>query len=407
MSAGYAHEAWTLVQPESWGNSLPAVGLTTLAVTNTYSTRRGLLYNNSREPFGGSFQLCMLGNGASARTSVKPPAGTYRLESFISRFGPYGVYPKVDVSVMKTDGTEIDLGRLEPVNKMMKRQGWPNSFTVDGSETVSLKFMVSGLQDRVDHLAAGVLIDDIELVTATDLELFANGDCSGANGDYKLKAVNATEFGGLGGKVQMRNDTENPGVFGDEMIDGHTMLVIGNISCIYEDVALPFAGRYRLSFYTHSRQNKTGIYGPNPLEVRLIYGGKTNVLGRVDTYSTDWVQRIYEFTVPSAGTYRVELKGLTNPLNANAQYEAHVDSISLKQVHEERDLTAPFDRETCIDVAQGARLETDFIGTNVIRRMKLGGVAVRGVVDVSDYPEYLSGRGVFHIVPHGSVMVLR
>lgn len=407
FSTGNTHADWTFAQPDSWNKSLPAVGLTTLAVTNAHNSRRGLLYNNSREPYGGSFQLCMLGNGASAQTSVRPPAGTYRLESFVSRFGSYGVYPKVDASAVKADGTEIALGRLEPVNKMMSRHGWPGSFTVDGNETVTLRFSAVGLPDRVDHLASGVLIDDVELVTATDLELFAHGECSGANGDYRLKAINATEFGGLGGKVQTRSDTENPGVFGGEMIDGHKMIVIGNISCIYEDVALPFAGRYRLSFYTHSRTSKTGIYGPNPLEVRLIDGVRTNVLGRVDTYSTDWVQRIYEFRVPAAGTYRVELKGLTNPTAANAQYEAHVDSISLRQAHGERDVAAPFGRETCIDVAEGARLETDFSGTNVIRRMKLGGVAVGGVVDVSDHPEYLSGTGVFRIVPHGSMMVFR
>ena len=84
-----------------------------------------------------------------------------------------------------------------------------------------------------------------------------------------------------------------------------------------------------------------------------------------------------------------------------------MDSSSIRQAHGERDVAAPFGRETCIDVAEGARLETDFSGTNVIRRMKLGGVAVGGVVDVSDHPEYLSGTGVFRIVPHGRMMVFR
>lgn len=87
--------------------------------------------------------------------------------------------------------------------------------------------------------------------------------------------------------------------------------------------------------------------------------------------------------------------------------EAHIDSISLKQVHETRDLTPPFDPKAGIVVAEGARLETDFAGTNTIRGLRLGDVRCAGFVRAADYPEYLSGTGTFKIVPRGATVSFR
>ena len=60
-----------------------------------------------------------------------------------------------------------------------------------------------------------------------------------------------------------------------------------------------------------------------------------------------------------------------------------------------------------MSVAEGARLEVGFEGTNTVRELKLGGVEIKGVVDVADYPEYLSGQGVFNVVPWGTVISVR
>ena len=406
-------DGWTFAQPDSWTRSLPAVGVTTLSMTNTANTAtRGFLYNNSREPESGSMQLCLCGDNAMAETSITPPAGTYRLEGFVSRFGSYGYRPTLTASIVRQDTTVVNLGALAPVNKMMKRVGWPNAFTVDGSETVTLRLTVSGTMNRVDHFATGILLDDIEFVTATDLELFKNGDCEDATNGSALKSIASSAFGCENGQVRYRTDSESPADFGSEMVDGHIMVAIGNRSYLYEDVTLPFAGWYRLSFYTKSRlRNKTGSYGVNPLDVFVNIGDATNKLGRIDTYNSGWTQRVFDFNVPSGGVYRVAFQGVndvaTTSTGSYMEKEAHIDSISLKQVHETRDLTPPFDPKAGIVVADGARLETDFAGTNTVRGLRLGNVRCTGFVSPADYPEYLSGTGTFKIVPRGAAVSFR
>ena len=413
FSADWTVDGWTFTQPDGWTYSLPAVGVTTLATTNTASTQRGVLYNNSREPESGSMQLCFCGDNATAETAIKPPAGTYRLEGYVSRFGSYGKYPNLSARIVRANGDEIDLGRFAQNNKRMKRFGWPVSFAVDGNETVTLRFTVSDTFNRVDHFATGILLDDVELVAATDMNLFTGGACDSytlwSESGTGLKYIAATDFGCSTGRVRSRNDTEAPEAFGSEMVDGHTMLAIGNRSYLYEDVQLPFAGRYRLSFYAKSRMVgwKDSAYGPNPLDVTFVAGTKTNVLGRVDTYNSDWAQRVYDFSVPSGGVYRIAFQGLHNPSDPNAEHEAHIDAISLRQVHETHDLTPPFDDDTRIYIAEGARLETDFTGTNVIKALRLGTTRCADIVDVADYPHYLSGRGVFKIVPNGITLSFR
>ena len=312
----------------------------------------------------------------------------------------------------KQDTTVVDLGTLTPVNKMMKRVGWPITFTVDGNETVTLRLTVSGTMNRVDHFATGILLDDIKLVTATDLELFKDGDCEDATSGSALKSIASSAFGCENGLVRFRTDSESPADFGSEMVDGHVMVAIGNRSYLYEDVTLPFSGRYRLSFYTKSRlRNKTGSYGENPLDVFVNIGDATNKLGRIDTHNSGWTQRVFDFNVPSGGVYRVAFQGVndvaTTSTGSYMEKEAHIDSISLKQVHETRDLTPPFDPKAGIVVAEGARLETDFAGTNTIRGLRLGDVRCAGFVRAADYPEYLSGTGTFKIVPRGATVSFR
>ena len=123
------------------------------------------------------------------------------------------------------------------------------------------------------------------------------------------------------------------------------MATVENLSGVYEDIEFPFAGRYRLSFYAHSRLNdktETGNYGPNPVRVWIAQGGVTNVIGYADTMSSEWVQRVFDFTVDEPGQYRVCIQGMSDPEEENIRREAHIDAISLKQVIGTADRTPPF-----------------------------------------------------------------
>ena len=409
FSVEHTHPGWTFTQSSAWTAGKRAeVGISTICTTNGaagYGT--GVYYNNSRRPATGSMELCFSGSGCQAETTFVPPAGTWQLQGDLARFGSYGVYPKVTATVT-IDGADKDLGTLSPLSRLMGPMAWPKSFMVDGAQSVTLRLAASGITYYDTAASHGLLMDDLVLVGATDLELLSGGDCENVDSGNTMKTTSATAIGGVAGRCRVRTPNESNAAFGTRTIDGSRMVTIENMSILYEDVTLPFAGRYRLSFYAHSRLNsKTGNYQPNPLRAWIAADGVTNVIGYADTYNSEWVQRVFDFSVPTAGVWRVALQGCHNPDSASAIHEAHVDSISLKQIPEAADRTPPFPEKCKIAVAEGARLETDFTGTNTVRGLRLGAVMLSGIVEVADHPEYLGGRGAFCIVPGGTIVSFR
>ena len=410
FSVEHTHENWTFTQSPTWTEGKRAdIGISTICATNLANGYgMGVFYNDSRRPATGSMELCLAKSNCWAETSFQPPAGRWQLQGDIARFGSHGAYPKV-TAIVTIDGVQHVLGKLTPETRLMGPMAWPIGFEVDGSQTVTLRLVASDIRDDFTGMnTCGLLIDDLVLVGATDLELFKDGNCEYIDDVYALKSLNASVFGGLTGICRVRPPSESNAAFGTRTIDGSRMVTIENLAALYEDVTFPFPGRYRLSFYAHSRLNdKTSNYQPNPLRAWIAADGVTNVIGYANTYNSEWVQRVFDFSVPSAGVWRVALQGCHNPDNVKAIHEAHVDAISLRQIPEAADRTPPFPEKCKIRVAEGARLETDFAGTNTVRGLRLGSQMLSGIVKVEDYPDYLGGRGAFNIKPDGTIVSFR
>ena len=406
FSVDHTHTNWTFTQSSTWTEGKRAdIGITTICATNiTAGHGTGVFFNNSRHPATGSMELCLAKSGCSATTTFTPPAGVWNLQGDIAQFGSYGVNPTVTATVT-IGGETIDLGTIPAKTRLMKTFAWPASFAVDGTQEVTLTLTPADIGTATGSSSHGLLVDDLVLRSATGLNLFKDGSCEGYNGSWVLKAAVASEFGGNAGVCRVRPPSEAPAAFGTTVIDGKYMITIENLTAIYEDVYFPAAGRYRLSFYAHSRLNdKTGGYGPNPLRAWVAENGVTNVIGYADTYNSDWVQRVFDFNVSSPGTKRVAIQGCDNPENVKHIHEAHVDAISLRQIAPIANSTSLFPEKCRIAVAEGARLCVDFEGTNVIRSLRLGGVAQGGIVEVADHPDYLVGRGAFLVKPAGAVL---
>ena len=63
-----------------------------------------------------------------------------------------------------------------------------------------------------------------------------------------------------------------------------------------------------------------------------------------------------------------------------------------------------------IDVADGARLQLDFAGTNKVYSLRIGGSSYVGFVSAATYPELfptLSGPGTLWITPKGTMLIVR
>lgn len=415
FSAEHGHENWTFSQAAGWTPAMSAdVGITTICTTNASTAAgggNGCYYNNSRRPATGAMQLCFAASGASASTTFYPPAGTWQLQACLAQFGSYGCNPKISAKV-EIGGVETALGTVAAKTRLMKTFAWPRSFEVPEGASVRLTLTAEGMTRYFTLYAHGLLVDDLFLARATALDLFRGGGCEyvePASGSFVLKYLPASDFGGLSGICRIRNPSEAPEVFGAATVDGERMVAIENLSALYEDVFFPFPGRYRISLYVHSRINPPVQFGDNPLRVWIADGDVTNEVGRIQTTNSEWALKALEFDVASPGTRRVAIQGCSNPSDGSWYREALVDAISIRQIVESpaRCMAPPFPQESRISVAEGAVLETCFDGTNVVRGITLGEERCSGVVNVSDRPGQLSGKGVFKIVPFGTVVSLR
>ena len=402
----YTVDGWTFHQTSDWtAGKTPDVGITTLCATNTAADHgSGVYYNDSRRPATGSMELCFRNGNARATAIFTPPAGRWLVQAYVAQFGSYGTNPKLSASVKIGDST-IDLGTIGIKSRLMKTLSWPVSFEVDGAQEVSLMITSSGIANYYNTSGHGLLVDDVVLAGATDLNIMIDGDCEGYS--TSLLNINSATFGGKSGQCQSRKPTAAPEAFGTTTIKGDYIRTLENLSAVYEDVFFPFAGRYRLSFYVHSRLNNKTNYGPNPVRVWIAENGITNEVGRVDTYNSEWVQRVFDFDIVSPGVKRLALQGCDNPENAQHLHEAHIDAISLHHIPAPAESRSLFPKDVKITVADGAVLAADFSGTNTVKGLKLGNREFRGVVRAADHPGYLQGEGVFNVVPDGTVVILR
>lgn len=400
-----ALDGWTFTQQSGYpdNNQRPGARLTTYATCED-NWWTGRLFNDSRAPDANSVELLLSASGAAAETTFRPPAGRWQLQGDYAKLGSYGLTASVTLSVT-IGGTTTELGTLTPVARMMQRFAIGESFETDGNTDVTLKIVGKTITYNTGSNVSGVLLDDLFLAAADDRELFKNGDCEDLTAS--LKTYNASSVAGHSGVVRQKTPSESYAAFGRETIDGSWFADLENTSAIYEDVYFPFVGRYRLSFYLKSRANAKSAessWGPNPLRVWIAKGAVTNELARFGSYNSFWVQRTVDIAIDEPGTRRIGLQGVNDTSTIR---EAHIDSISLRQLNGTYDFAPPFDAETVIRVAEGAKLRADFNGTNTLKKLVLGGRSLHGVIDPADHPDYLDGTGKYFVEETGLLLLFR
>lgn len=400
-----ALDGWTFTQQSGYPDNgqRPGARLTTYA-TCEGNWWTGRLFNDSRAPDANSVELLLSASGAAAETTFRPPAGRWQLQGDYAKLGSYGLTASVTLSVT-IGGTTTTLGTLSPSARMMQRFALGESFETDGNTDVTLKIVGKTITYNTGSNVSGVLFDDLFLAAADDRELFKNGDCEDLTAS--LKTYNASSVAGHSGVVRQKKPSESYAAFGTETIDGSWFADLENTSAIYEDVYFPFVGRYRLSFYLKSRANAKSAessWGPNPLRVWIAKGAVTNELARFGSYNSYWVQRTVDIAIDEPGTRRIGLQGMNDTSTIR---EAHIDSISLRQLNGTYDFAPPFDAETVIRVAEGSKLRTDFNGTNTVKKLVLGGHSLHGVIDPADHPDYLEGTGKYFVEETGLLLLFR
>jgi len=70
------------------------------------------------------------------------------------------------------------------------------------------------------------------------------------------------------------------------------------------------------------------------------------------------------------------------------------------------DATGDWD-EMVVNVAQGAKLDLDYIGTNKVHTVRLGNHRRTGIISAETYPDFVTGSGALEVTPTGTIMIFR
>ncbi len=396
----------------------PYVGVT----VNGFRTQHGNSYNYYIATPGkpGIVHLFFANTNGAARTTFRPPAGTWRLRGDIAIMPMYWRGTENHKWALGTDyldasvtfgGVTTDLGRRSVSSLILKEGVWPTSFTVDGETDVTLE-----LRQRA-NMYGSLAADNFVLVKADEAdELVQDGSFERArqnawNGDltsdYWRSAQN--NVGQKYSYIYVAPYTYADINLGYSRYDGDRYAIVVGTGSLEQDIAFPAAGIYRLTIHTADRYDQLNL-GNNPLRASFYpQGGTTNQaaeIGIFRAWTTNFAERVAYFRVPSAGNYTFRIEGTVTIPNCDRM--ARLDGVSIKRVADGAFAaeTPDVSNKTSVEIAAGARLRLDFPGTLKLDGLKYAGRSYSGTLTAERCP-FLLGPGSLEVTPKGTVLLFR
>ena len=363
---------------------------------------------------GGKTQLYLTGEGAKLITTFTPPAGKWILQADFSVWcvasGSGTSYSLA--ATVSAGGETISLGTSTATDHRLVARRWPCAFTSDGATPVTL--MLAGTSPDGNYHG---ILDNLVLVPAhvsAENLLSDPGINSSLPGDWSY--VTTPKPSNMTASYFMSwTDSLYKGYFGLSPFEGNACFKLVNDDMLFQPVTFPTGGLYRLTVNLKTRGTtspNTGN-GNNPINVYLAKDGVTNIVGRSDNAATtNFNEYAFTFAVPPAGgTYDVGFRGMSvwsGDESARVDRTTLVDAAWLCRVESERGIDLP--EHLKIEVADGARLQLDFAGTNKIDSLRIAGKSYEGLVSVETHPELfpvLAGPGTLMITPKGTLILFR
>ena len=139
----------------------------------------------------------------------------------------------------------------------------------------------------------------------------------------------------------------------------------------------------------------------------------TNDLYRTTSiYSTNFLEHVALFRMDRPGTYTLGIQGcndypdhVTTSSANKRDANAFVDLVSI--VRTEEDTTPALEHDLQLMLGDTARLRLDYAGTNTIKRLRIGGKSVSGLIDASHPSGLVSGPGCIYVPPYGTMVLFR
>ena len=396
---------WTLTQTNGWTSGNPTAAFTTLAM----DSGRRFDYGHNRS---GTVQL-MLGNtGSKAETTFTPATGgVYRLKGLVANYRTISLsHDATYVNASLVSGNAVkDLGTLAVTVKRLTELEWPNAVTVEAGQEVTLV-----LESRdTSVVGAFTLIDDLELVPLTEeaKELITGGGFE-TSSQWTLTQL-YTKPTGVGASTRRTYPLALDAyglAYGRMQYEGNYMFCLVQNDIISQPIEFPAAGLYRLSYFGHTRMDNVTGKGLNPVKAFWVAEGSTvtNWIGTATPKSTNFVECVFMFKVPSATRATFGLQGGTEPTNGNqGDHTTVLDGVSLKRVFSENGGMPDVPEGLTMRVSADAKLSLDYDGTLDLRALYLGGHAARGLISSETHPQYIEGVGEIYVKTRGAVFSIR
>lgn len=423
-------ESWTITPGREDTTKTPEVGLIHSAMSGSES-HFSLFSNEHLLKYG---DKCLVFYGANRTTGIAttsaftPPSGEWKLR-FKSAFAGYAgswfpidgegvgsASPAWTATVSINGGEAVSLGsKDESGYNCWKEVTLPNTFSVADGDSVVITI-------RQTKSGGAGFLDDVELVPANIAAVNLVADGGFENATWDVGSAWQRDIPGLESRnipYQPDEVGHNPdswirrlpygvqvGSWGTDRDEGDYCLMLGrnNKDSAYQDVSIPAAGLYRLTFNARSRVDINYGCGHLPIRVWIAQGDITNEIGRASVDSAEYHAYTYFWRAPAAGTYRLGFSP-NNPVTS--ERVSLVDSVSLTLAGDELLADTPATPQYLeIDVADGAELALDFPGTLKVGRLNIAGQKYTGVVNAATLPGVISGQGAFEISPRPGMIII-
>ncbi len=343
----------------------------------------------------GRRNLYFFGDGIAATTVTFPAAGDYILSLRVcrTRFGNLDWSAASELTVM-IDGCVTQIITTARDVYETKTIG---PFTVPADMPLTLK--LSGTANK-----CLMLVDDLLVSKAFATDLIRNG---GFETETDWNFVNDPEALATNKVLAERfNYAYYTDYYGTNVFEGSYRLKLCDTGAAWQTVTVNEPGVYQ--FVCHAISRELGSNGQNPIVVKLIAGGVTNVIGRFTSYNRTFRRHAFLFNAPVAGDYTLLLEGQTPWAGKIGETFVNdrttlIDNVSMRKVQVDEDgLRLP--EETVIEVAADAKLNLNFIGTNKIDTVRYEGKTISGHISNATHPEFVDGAGVLYTSAKGTLL---
>lgn len=418
MSIQNTASNWVFDNAGYTGNSDPYVGVLVhgMGNVNGYSYYQPTYLSEQTDR--GIVQLFFGDTNGAARTTFRPPAGTWKLRAdtaicplyFRGNWQWQRTSDFLSASVT-IGGVTTALGKLTVNTSPMASSTWPTAFTVDGNTEVTLELR------QTDYDKGSLLADNFVLVRAgLDENLLRDGGFetvqqSAWNAEMTPDDCWRGAQNNVGQKYSyvypVTASSYYPTQIGATVVDGTRYLIVVGTGSAEQNVTFPEAGLYKLTLHTANRIEANHAY--NPIKTSIYpCGGSTNdatVIGLFPVNATNFVKRTAYFRVPTAGDYTFRLEGTVTEKNSDKL--SRVDAVSIVKADDLAAEAPSVPEKLQLSVAAGAKLRLDYPGTIKVDHLRLGGRSVTGTITAAKYPDFLSGPGTIEIMPKCTFLIFR